>query len=357
MNLTDLVTRIRSIEKKYVLLFAYNGTGKTRLSMAFKEAGKIGDNRDTLYFNAFTEDLFNWDNDIESDTERKLILNVNSQFFNGLRDLDMTNKIRPLLHRYANFDFDIDYDTGSVIFEKDELINGRLENIENIKISRGEENVFIWCFFLAVAQLAIDKQPGYDWVNYLYIDDPISSLDDNNTIAVAAHLAQMLKKEDNQIKTIISSHHTLFFNVMCNELKRAERYFLSKIDVENYVLTDTTDTPFFHHVSLIKDLHNAVETGNLFTYHFNILRSILEKTASFHAFKYFSDCIMPFTNDEDGVVHKRMINILSHGNYSLFEPREMLPENKIYFKTILKNFIDNYHFNPEIIPELSTEEE
>ncbi len=26
--------------KKYLLLFAYNGTGKTRLSMAFKEIGK-----------------------------------------------------------------------------------------------------------------------------------------------------------------------------------------------------------------------------------------------------------------------------------------------------------------------------
>ncbi|MDF4756201.1 anticodon nuclease, partial [Vibrio parahaemolyticus] len=65
-----------------ILVFAYNGTGKTRLSMAFKEFGKdvatrpanVMDDvmtplvlkettRDTLYFNAFTEDLFSWDND------------------------------------------------------------------------------------------------------------------------------------------------------------------------------------------------------------------------------------------------------------------------------------------------------
>ncbi len=26
---------------RYLLLFAYNGTGKTRLSMAFKDAGKV----------------------------------------------------------------------------------------------------------------------------------------------------------------------------------------------------------------------------------------------------------------------------------------------------------------------------
>lgn len=42
--------------QNFVLLHAYNGTGKTRLSMDFKEAGKRknGGSPDTLYFNAFT---------------------------------------------------------------------------------------------------------------------------------------------------------------------------------------------------------------------------------------------------------------------------------------------------------------
>ncbi len=56
-------------EKKYIVLFAYNGTGKTRLSMEFKDLGRDGDSRDTLYFNAFTEDLFYWDNDLDNDSE------------------------------------------------------------------------------------------------------------------------------------------------------------------------------------------------------------------------------------------------------------------------------------------------
>lgn len=54
--------------KKYILLFAYNGVGKTRLSMAFKDIGKQDGARDTLYFNAFIEDLFTWDNDFEGDS-------------------------------------------------------------------------------------------------------------------------------------------------------------------------------------------------------------------------------------------------------------------------------------------------
>lgn len=377
-SLDEVVNHIKSIDKKYTLLFAYNGTGKTRLSMKFRELSKTGENKETLYFNAFTEDLFTWDNDLDDDTHRVLLLNRDSKFFGStgaeddkslIESLDIANRIRPLLKRYADFNFEIDFkykkpkaeDTGdetehwAVNFIREELVDGTAQNKEFIKVSRGEENIFIWCFFLAIAQLAIDGDQNYSWVKYIYIDDPISSLDDNNTIAVASHLARMLKANDNNVKVIISSHHTLFFNVMCNELKRGQKYFLSKLEDNKYKLTDTTDTPFFHHVSLIKDLHNAVENGNLYSYHFNILRSILEKTASFHGFANFSDCIKPEEDDENGVIYTRMINILSHGNYSLYEPIEMLPENKQHFKRILRQFLKNYKFNPEIVPEIETE--
>src|ERR1017187_8139127 len=79
--------------KKYILLYAYNGTGKTRLSTAFKDIGKQGDARDTLYFNAFTEDLFTWDNDLEGDSDRNLKINSQSRFFTGLEELEMDNRI------------------------------------------------------------------------------------------------------------------------------------------------------------------------------------------------------------------------------------------------------------------------
>lgn len=351
-DLTAVVTHIRSLEKKHVLLYAYNGTGKTRLSMAFKDAGKANGAADTLYFNAFTEDLFSWDNDLENDTERKLIINSDSQFFSGLKDLEMDNRIRPLLQRYSDFDFVIDYDSWTVKFFRDTRVNDVTETSDFIKISRGEENIFIWCFFLAVAQLAIDEQEGYKWVKYIYIDDPISSLDDNNAIAVAGHLAKLLKRENNKIKSVISSHHSLFFNVMHSELKTAEKYFLSKGRVDGrYSLTETSRTPFFHHVSLIKDLHHAVESGGLYTYHFNILRNILEKTAAFHGFDNFSSCIKKAEDDPDGVLHARMINILSHGEYSLFEPVVMLEENKEYFIRILADFMTNYRFNVDLFSE------
>jgi len=45
--------------------------------MAFKDKGNRGgeDQRDTLYFNAYTEGLFQWDNDLQNDAERVLQIN------------------------------------------------------------------------------------------------------------------------------------------------------------------------------------------------------------------------------------------------------------------------------------------
>ena len=68
-DLKALATHFRALlarrdAKKFILLYAYNGTGKTRLAGAFKDLGKKVNQdgetsrRDTLYFNAFTEDLF-----------------------------------------------------------------------------------------------------------------------------------------------------------------------------------------------------------------------------------------------------------------------------------------------------------
>lgn len=349
-DLSTLAERLRGEleSKKYILLYAYNGTGKTRLSMAFKDIGKQGDARDTLYFNAFTEDLFTWDNDLEGDSARVLKINSASRFFAGLAEMEMDNRIRPLLQRYADFDFRIDTDDWVVRFSPK---GGGTDDI-GIKVSRGEENIFIWCFFLAIIQLAMDPDiEVYQWVKYIYIDDPISSLDEHNAISVANHLAQLLKQPGNQFKTVISSHHTLFFNVLCNELGKAKKYFLSRRkSTGDYFLRDTGDTPFFQHVGILAELYEAARSDKLYTFHFNMLRTVLEKSASFHGYSHIAAFINQEPDDQDGILHKRILDILSHGNYSLYEPREMQEENKAHFKRILENFLNRYPFNPKIFP-------
>lgn len=371
-SLSDIAVRFRSDLKDldFVLLYAYNGTGKTRLSMEFKDRGKKGgsDKRDTLYFNAYTEDLFHWDNDLEHDADRVLKINADSNFFNGFRELSLEDKIFEYLQRYATFNFKIDYENWEISFSKEisnpayKPDNDEPETIvqSNIKVSRGEENIFIWCIFLAICELVIDGAESYDWVKYIYIDDPISSLDDNNAIAVASDLSKLLLRGVGKINVIISSHHHLFFNVMCNELKKrkSKRYFLHKNGVDGYTLRTTDETPFFHHVALLSELKRLLPKENqtihdvqIKTYHFNMLRSIMEKTATFFGYSDFSMCIHGV---EDEVLYARALNLLSHGKYSIYEPVEMGDDTKDLFVKILEAFLKKYEFE---LPEIITDEE
>lgn len=478
--------------KKYLLLFAYNGTGKTRLSMAFKNIGKkpaqvidygsvadpvtevidygsitspadeavdfgnvVGD---TLYFNAFTEDLFSWDNDLDGDSKRVLRLNKDSKFFKGLEELEMENRIRPFLHSYTDFDFEIDYKKWEVVFKRrinnpeydENILDTEQERTivkKFIKVSRGEENLFIWCFFLAIAQLAIDGAEAYKWVKYIFIDDPISSLDENNAIKVGHNLVQLFRRKDHNLKVIISSHHALFFNVIFNELRgtKFKPCFLAKIGdsfgfqvnelclaftkkrasdeqleeffsaiesteikqkfnakdlrdskklkqliigisgdgeksvgafLENiqpkleksnpikkyktfpwqYQLRTTGDTPFFHHVATLIELWQAAEENRLYTHHFHTLRTLLEKSASFHGYEKYDALIGQKKDDPEGILRTRMINVMSHSSYSLYEPKEMLEDNKLEFKEILNSFMDKFAFNPELFAKSEYEE-
>lgn len=391
-DLPNLAAHLRSVlagkaEKKpdkspFILLYAFNATGKTRLSAAFKDLGKVRDangqvqSRDTLYFNAFTEDLFSWDNDLENDEHRRLKLNPASSFFVGLNELEIENRVRPLLDRYADFDFKINFEFGErtgnitnaeVTFSRKVLSgvgdDARTDEVDGIKISRGEENIFIWCFFLAILQLTLDGAEAYKWVDHVYIDDPISSLDEHNAIVVGNHLVQLYREAQRPIRTVVSTHHALFFNVLHYELKNhvgGSLQYILKRDrrSEGYLLAEQTgDTPQFYHVAALADLWLVAQSGQAKTFHFNILRTILEKTALFLGHRHFSVCIKEAADDADGILHQRFVDLLSHGKYSMYEPTEMGDDTKEYFVTILRGFVDRHPFNRELLPESAADTE
>ena len=154
LSLEELASDLRDEQKKNIIIFAHNGTGKTRLSAIFKDIAKRKDASDTLYFNAFKEDLFFWDNDFDYDIERILCFHSESHFFDGLRYQEMETRIRPILSRFTDFDFSIEQKTkiingleqtvDFIKFKRMEFNEetGNTEWVENIKISRGVENFF-----------------------------------------------------------------------------------------------------------------------------------------------------------------------------------------------------------------------
>ncbi|EAY30981.1 AAA family ATPase [Microscilla marina] len=381
-DLTEVAKAIqhRLNSRDLVLLFAYNGTGKTRLSMEFKNLSKNrrqNPETNTLYFNAYTEDLFVWNNDLDGDTERYLQMNKDSKFFDGFEDLALEVRIEKYLQNYVDFDFRIDYEDWRVIFSRNEITDNNAQEegeeannneevndseeeqsqtVDFIKVSRGEENLFVWCIFLAIAEIAIEDHEltnAYSWVKYIYIDDPISSLDDNNTITVATDLAQLLgkakergKEQSNPspVKVVVSTHHALFYNIMEKDLRvRKTNYFLHK-KAGGYLLQGTDQSPFFHHVALLAELKHVASTGNIKTYHFNGLRTLLEKVAAFFGYRRFQQCIEYMAQDEDEVLFNRAVQLMSHGGYSVYEAKEMVEDNKKIFRKVLTSFLDKYEF-------------
>lgn len=86
-TITEIAQELISSNKKVNLIYAFNGTGKTRLSREIKNLVSPKHEEDDdieladkkiLYYSAFTEDLFYWDNDLTEDIEPILKIQPNS---------------------------------------------------------------------------------------------------------------------------------------------------------------------------------------------------------------------------------------------------------------------------------------
>ena len=159
-SLEEVAEKIRSLDRKITVLYAFNGTGKTRLSVKFKElVNEVKDEeiiKHLIYYNAYTEDLFFWDNDLVNDSEKKLKINKNSAFIDLIESQGKENEVAKKFKEFTSSKIEpnIDTKTGEVTFS---LPTGDGKSIDNIKISRGEENVFIWTMFYVLLETIISE--------------------------------------------------------------------------------------------------------------------------------------------------------------------------------------------------------
>lgn len=240
-SLTQIAQQLKAADKKIQLIYAFNGSGKTRLSREFKQliAPKTDGDEETentalartkiLYYNAFTEDLFYWDNDLARDTEPKLKIQPNSFTPWVLQDQGQDQNIITHFQRYTDEKltprFSLDFSEVTFSFER-----GNAEQTANIKISKGEESNFIWSIFYSLLVQVIDvlnvAEPSeretdqFNQLEYVFVDDPVSSLDENHLIQLAVDLAQLIRASRSDLKFIITTHNPLFYNVLHNEFDR-----------------------------------------------------------------------------------------------------------------------------------------
>lgn len=360
-TLTAVAERIKNSNKKISLLYAFNSTGKTRLSMEFKNLTTeiIGDDRvkHTIYYNAFTEDLFYWDNDLEYDNNRKLKINTESSFIDLIKSLGKENEIAERFKKITSSKIEpkIDINTGEIIFT---LPTGDEEAIENIKISKSEESIFIWTVFFTlvetiVFELNIDEEDErstdkFNKINYIFIDDPVSSLDENHAIEVAIWLKNIMQSSKSEaLKFIITTHHALFYNVLYNELgghrsNNQKFYILQKFE-RGYALNEQKDSPFGYHLLIRDEIRNAIIEKRVKKYHFALFRNLLEKTATYLGYTKWGDLIVAQDmSEEDRAGYIRKIHLYSHNRISDFDYKELEPNEINMLEMLYNNFIAEY---------------
>jgi wobble nucleotide-excising tRNase len=388
-TLTEIAQHLKDANKKVQLIYAFNGTGKTRLSREFKEpvSPKNGDEdtqyselaqKKILYYSAFTEDLFYWDNDLEFDAEPKLIIQPNSFTRWVLEEQGQDRNIITNFQRYANEKLTPRFNEEYKVKDKDgneitvkafsevtfSLERGDDEHSGNLKISKGEESNFIWSIFytlieqvisiLNVAEPADRETNDFDQLEYVFIDDPVSSLDENHLIELAVDLAQLVKSNESDVKFIITTHSPLFYNVLHNELnsddgdykkKWLDKHRMTKFDDGTYQLVNQpNDSPFSYHLYLKSELEKAIESGQLSKYHFNFLRNILEKTSTFLGYKKWGD-LLPKTDDgKTNPYEARIINISSHSKHAGEEVADLTEDDKRVLRYLVNEINTMYRF-------------
>lgn len=371
-TITEIAEQLRASDKKVQLIYAFNGMGKTRLSREFKTliAPKNGngeeDNEDelsrnkVLYYNAFTEDLFYWDNDLANDSEPKLRIQPNSFTDWILEEQGQDRNIIDTFQRYANdkltphFNEEYTYKDakGDDIIVRPfsevtfSLERGDDDSSGNLKISKGEESNFVWSIFytlidqvISILNVAepIDRETNqFDQLEYILIDDPVSSLDENHLIQLAVNLGRLIKSSESGVKFLISTHSPLFYNVLYNELKAKGGYILSRFDDGTFELEakkGDSNKSFSYHLYIKKLIEQAIEQSGVQRYHFALLRNLYEKTANFLGYKYWTD-LLP---DDQEAYANRIMNFYPHNTLSNEEIAEPTAPEKEMVRLLLEN--------------------
>ena len=416
-SLFEIAQSLKDAYKKVQLIYAFNGTDKTRLSREFRllvapkdieteEELEEESGIKVLYYNAFTEDLFFWDNDLDADTNRKLIIRPNNftDFaLEFLKDQGLENNIVTNFQYYTNDSitplFNEEYitqdDKGDDIVVKAysevtfSISSGDDQGLPNIKISKAEESNFIWCVFYSLLEEAIETLNETDKTNrstnkfnhleYVFIDDPVSSLDDNHLIELAVNISRLIKNSRSKLKFIITTHNPLFYNVISNELNnnipnplyiRGEqntglekwiyhsdnsiKYRFVKFADGNFSLDPLgRKTPFSYHLQLLREIQKAKNNPILIKkYHFNFIRNVLEKTATFLGYSNWEK-LLPIVNGEPDPFANRILNLSSHSAHAGDENGEVQENDREKLIELVNYLESNYKFS-ELIEQNET---
>lgn len=359
MTLDEIAKTLRDDPARITLAYAFNATGKTQLCVAHKNATKQEDGSHTgVYYNAYSEDLFVWNNDEENDgaNVRLTVLPSSlSRFHTLLTEDNIRDKLRAYKPKFG-FTLMLHEDDPEKGIESISFFipNQNPDKFQTpIKLSRGEERIFVWCFFLALFEVEgwADKQSSH-----FFIDDPVSSLDDHNIFVTAAMLFDLIESQFEQRKIIVTTHHMGLFSILSDWITKGEKsdkfkkdkrplyklYILSLKSGELELESCRKDV-FLYHLRVLQVLSNTHKAKDVRAYHFAMLRQVLENVASFLGVGQFSYVLNQIGISEPNRVAD-IVNALSHKKVYYYESDIVVKDNLDIFDEVMSGLIEKYNF-------------
>ena len=345
MTLHDISQKIAEESSKTILIYGFNGVGKTQLSRSYSSEKEDS----ILYYNAFTEDLFYWDNDLINNSKRVLKIHPNN-FTNWiLNEEGLEDRVIELFQSYTSQRLTPKFynNYSEVSFS---IATGD-KTIDDVKISKGEESCFIWCiFYVLIQQIIVEEKEEKEKnsIKHIFIDDPVTSLDEEHLIELAVDIANTIKSTES-IKFIITTHNPLFYNILCNHLsnhqknKKHKKYILNKTEDGLFSFDELKKSPLSYHLHLLDEINKAIETNTVKKYHFNLLRNLLEKISIFLGYPDWKEILKDF-DSRDRSIHVRTINLLSHSDVPHEEVQMTSNERTEKLRTIIKYIENTYKF-------------
>ena len=353
MNLTKIAKDIQADNAQIILIYSFNSVGKTRLCVAYKDFTKHKDGTHSgVYYNAFSEDIFIWENDDENDgNDIRLIVRPSSlsRFHTLINEENIREKLSAYKPKY-DFRFKLHKDSEKGIESISFFIPDSTPDSEsNIKISRGEERIFVWCFFLALFEVEgwADKQSSH-----FFIDDPVSSQDDHNIFISASTLFDLVEDHHESRKIIITTHHIGLYSILADWLTKGEKASKYKDRTNLYTLTDksgdlslekSAKNVFLYHLRLLQMLQKAHNENDVRAYHLALLRQVLENVASFLGVGQFQYVLEQIGIEDPSAIAKILI-ALSHKKVYYYESDMLTDDVKAMFDNVFNRLLDRYHF-------------
>ncbi|WP_206670812.1 AAA family ATPase [Cyclobacterium xiamenense] len=209
---------------------------------------------------------------------------------------------------------------------------------------------------------------------HILIDDPVSSLDDNNVFITARLILELFEKHSDSRKVILTTHHMGLFSILYDWLSKGENASKFKVkrrverqradgkievkeveenkymvrflerDGNSFHLRGRKKGTVLYHLLLLQIINDADLNDELHTYHFVLLRQVLESIASFLGEGRFS-YVLDKLSFKDANVKSDIINALSHERVYSQKLSPMGGDTKVLFRKVFKTLKDTFYFS------------